>query len=57
MLDLIDKRTDSISFTSINPAYNSYHPLLIHADNIKGYDAITVLGALYKKKRKLIILN
>ncbi|OUM58767.1 hypothetical protein PIROE2DRAFT_15871, partial [Piromyces sp. E2] len=40
---LIDNRTDSVSLTSRNPAYNPYHPLLVHADNIKGTNVITIL--------------
>ncbi|ORX42377.1 hypothetical protein BCR36DRAFT_416126 [Piromyces finnis] len=48
---LIKDRTNSVSLTSKNPAYNPYHPLLIHAENTMGPNVITILGAPYKEKK------
>ncbi|ORX61121.1 hypothetical protein BCR36DRAFT_273234 [Piromyces finnis] len=41
---LIKDRTNSVSLTSKNPAYNPYHPLLIHAEDSMGPNVITILG-------------
>jgi len=45
------KKTNNVSLTSKNPAYNPYHPSLIHVKSNYGSFDISILGAPYKENK------